>query len=496
MKMINNARLLLHAKFPYGQLQKGNSQQPVYRPKTWPQTSRNGSQGERCGLVQSTAKSEGRQTGTLSQRYHITNARHLDERGLRGAVFVGVALVARANAAGVIARAAAGALDVHRVGGHEVVQDEALRAGLEVQRVLELRLAARVAVSSFALQRILVAGGHRAAEGYLDHQVRVVPSVVVGGVKGVVLVAGVVRQVNFLAAEAVVGGVVLGQVTVQHHFSFFDHLVRQRVEGFFHRHFRQVVHVQSLRGELFVESGAESERKFAVGFGLVRVAFHVYLVGVVVVRGVVVLEAIGSGVEHVGDHHRLHLGGRLGVGVQRVVALRAHAARAVNVGPLGVAHAGSRLVGVPEQRELEVVLVAGREVAGPLEVVAQVVAELRQVLAGAVAAAVIGAGGAAATLAGVAVEACAFAGGAVAQTPSCAFRQGVRLVFRRRHVDPGDFVRTLHLRAVAAAAHAAAAVGLHGVSAQPILVAGANVVVTARPVAGAAVLHNEGNKRT
>ena len=68
----------------------------------------------------------------------------------------------------------------------------------------------------------------------------------------------------------------------------------------------------------------------------------------------------------------------------------------------------------PEERELERVLVHRRLVARVLEAVADVVAQLRKVLAGAVAAAVVGAGGAAAAFARVAVEALAVARGAVA----------------------------------------------------------------------------------
>ena len=249
----------------------------------------------------------------------------LDNSGLGGAVFVGVTFVAFAGAV-FAAFAAAAALPVHAHRLHMVVHHEARRARLEVQRVLELRLAARVAVSSAALQGVLVAFRHAAVEGDLHHQISVVPSVVVGGVVRVVLVAGVVRQVHFLAAEAVVGGVVLGQVAVQHHGSFFDHLVREGVEGFFHDHFSQVVHVHGESGVLFVESGAESERKFAVGFGLVAVNTHVHLVGVVHVQlGVITSVAIRDRVEHVGDDHRLGFRGLFERKVVREVAARAHA---------------------------------------------------------------------------------------------------------------------------------------------------------------------------
>jgi len=52
----------------------------------------------------------------------------------------------------------------------------------------------------------------------------------------------------------------------------------------------------------------------------------------------------------------------------RVVAARAQADGAVQTTVFGVAHAGAGLVGVPEQRELEVVLGGGGPVAGPVSI--------------------------------------------------------------------------------------------------------------------------------
>ena len=131
---------------------------------------------------------------------------------------------------------------------------------------------------------------------------------------------------------------------------------------------------------------------------------------------------------------------------------------------------------VPQEGELEVVLVAGGRRAGPLEVVAQVVAELRQVLAGAVAAASVGARGAAAAFAFVAGEARAVAGFAVANAAARALAQRVGPIFRSRGVNPGNLVR--------AHAHVAGAAGVVAVA--PVGPADA-AVGGARPVARAAV---------
>ena len=53
----------------------------------------------------------------------------------------------------------------------------------------------------------------------------------------------------------------------------------------------------------------------------------------------------------------------------RVVAARAHADRAVQATVLGVTHASPGLVGVPQERKLEVVLRSSRFVASPVVVV-------------------------------------------------------------------------------------------------------------------------------
>jgi len=143
-------------------------------------------------------------------------------------------------------------------------------------------------------------------------------------------------------------------------------------------------------------------------------------------------------------------------------------------------------VSIPEERELEVVLIAGGQVARPFEVVAKIVAVLREVLASAVPRAIIRARGAPATLTSESVKASALARGAIAEATASTFCQSVGFVLGRWGVDPCNFVWALELRAVTAAASTAAAV-LHGICREPILVARANVVIAARSVSAAAI---------
>jgi hypothetical protein len=239
-----------------------------------------------------------------------------------------------------------------------------------------------------------------------------------------------------ILASTITRVIVLGQVAVKGNLSLFDNLVRQRVKSLFNTQFSKVVYVESLGGELFVEGGAEGKCELSV-------VVLWSLVGVLVTL-VIKLDISARG-EYIGENNSLNLRSWVSVCVKSVVTLRAHAAGAVNIGPLRIAYACTGLVCIPQQWELEVELIAGCQASGPLEVITKIVTKLREVLAGSVSRAVIWACGTTASLSGVAWEALAFTSCAVAETSACTLSKSVSLVLSRWSINPSDFVWALSL---------------------------------------------------
>jgi len=163
--------------------------------------------------------------------------------------------------------------------------------------------------------------------------------------------------------------------------------------------------------------------------------------------------------------------------VQDVGTVGAHALGAIDITPGGIAHTGALLVGVPagvrEGRGVLVEVFVGVVIPGRGEI------KILNVLACAVARAVIGAGAASASLAFVAIEAVAFAAVAVANAPSGALCVLVELSLPVGGVHPSDVERANALRAIAGIVRQADAV---------VVVAVAHVVGQARAVAAALVV--------
>jgi hypothetical protein len=174
------------------------------------------------------------------------------------------------------------------------------------------------------------------------------------------------------------------------------------------------------------------------------------------------------------------ISGEVIASIHHVIAVRAHALRAVNIGVLGITNATTGLVLVPA--------VVG-EALGLLEELFVAVVELNssickvlEVLASAVAGTVIGAHGALASLALVAVEALALGSLAVANASTGALSISVTKTILKRSINPSKLKGANTIRAITSVmSHTHAPV----IIAQA-LAALANTVTTASVIAGGA----------
>jgi hypothetical protein len=313
----------------------------------------------------------------------VTN---LGQRGERVAVVAGVAREALAQAGGVVALAAAAALEAVLVRGDALggVAGVLAHTGLQAEAV-QLGRAAGAALVALHLEEVLSALHGVAGEGHLDFHGLAVLSVARHG----------------QPVDDSVGQVQQGEVDV------VDQI----------RHVGVIEHDRD-GGEGLVQAGGEGERKRAV----------VEVIGV----------QIGS--LEVEGLHLILLGNKKSIADgEDVISVGAHALGAVNIAIGGVADTAASLACVPnvvvvgELSALDV----GNGVVIPLRRVGHVL----NVLAGSVARAIVGARGTLASLALVTIEAATFAGGSVANATASTLSVLVEDTGRIRSINPSQLER-------------------------------------------------------